>query len=1181
MNKFFQNAFDKIGSQGTVLKEIQDNTKITAVSVSVGGDLYSRIDSLVKTLEDIASGKSGGSSGSNIGIKEALAMSIMAPSLKPIGLGLGYIVDAINKLEDGEAKAKGLEAIIKTLEAVGNIGKSIFAFAGYMALSLPFLIIAAVAAPIFAMSLFLVLGAVRLATKFIDVKAMESLKSLKDIGLGILIFAGSLALASFIMPYALKGAIGAGMLISIIGGAFTLLAMTGLTDTIEKTGKGLMYAGIAILTLGISLALFSLIEPYAMEGLWSAAKMIFIIGFTFALLDAVSGTIGDGGKALLWAAAAILALGISLALFNIILPDELGLTRPLLTVAAVGLAFRILGSGAKQIKEGAQALLWASLAMIVVGIAFRLLNLIVPPEFATDIMNYTPLLAIGAVALTFRIIGEGATEIEKGAIAMIVAGVALIVVALGFKIMASSLGDDPWTAIGATLALVGGLGIEMGLAGLAAVFIAAGAGAMILAGVALITIGAGLALMQSVFNMAGYDKMMSVEDDKTGLERVLYSLGKGMMWWPWEVIGIATGSASMILAGVALITIGLGLKAFASVAAEIDLPKLGDDISYMIGVLAIPFDKIGRGGKLTLKNPTDGKETEVSFKGGSWFSGNPVSKGIEAVQGMGGALTGIAMGVQNMANLRFPTGFDKEGKPTGYETIGGDAFAAVITNTQYMVGALAVPFARIGMGGKQKIINPITGSEEEVDFGTPAGDGIMAFFKSKSDVTKGIESVQGMGMALTNIAKGVADMAMLKMPTGFDAEGKATGYHTFNAVDALQVTTNTQMLVGALAGTFAQIGARPDAQDGSWWGGKSTIEKGIDLVKGFGTPLVNLAKGVQDMANLRFANKWDKDGKAIGWFEMKDVDKVATQVEKNSIALIKALTNVFTTIGGGGDKTSSWWQGSTDFEKGIEIVNMISEPYSKLGNSVKAIAEAVMKHDITPVVSRIKSFVGVFTETGEQDSAILNSKKLFINSLANAFEKLGDSVPAIVGAVGNYKPELGNSFANMFIGPVDAKNPDASYNAQKLLWHAIGSSMTQTGESMPKIAEGINAIDFEKLVETRKMFEALGVLSNGGEPSDILAQMGESLSEALQNLAEMLGEFKNTVSEGNEAQAGAISSIGDTVSKLGKSDGTGGKSGKAAPAQPAGGDSSAVVTAIKNLQSVLTSKGIKVKTSLT
>jgi len=44
--------------------------------------------------------------------------------------------------------------------------------------------------------------------------------------------------------------------------------------------------------------------------------------------------------------------------------------------------------------------------------------------------------------------------------------------------------------------------------------------------------------------------------------------------------------------------------------------------------------------------------------------------------------------------------------------------------------------------------------------------------------------------------------------------------------------------------------------------------------------------------------------------------------------------------------------------------------------------------------------------------------------------------------------------------------------------------------------------------------------------------MGESLEDALNNLATMLNEFKDTVQAGNEEQGGIISKIGDTISKV-------------------------------------------------
>ena len=115
----------------------------------------------------------------------------------------------------------------------------------------------------------------------------------------------------------------------------------------------------------------------------------------------------------------------------------------------------------------------------------------------------------------------------------------------------------------------------------------------------------------------------------------------------------------------------------------------------------------------------------------------------------------------------------------------------------------------------------------------------------------------------------------------------------------------------------------------------------------------------------------------------------------------------------------------------------------------------------------------------------------------------------------------------------------------------------------------------EKLVESRKMFEALGVLSNGGEPSDILAAMGESLEEALQNLADMLGEFQSSVAENSATTGGALDGLKDGIKKL-----TGGgskSSGGNRSSDGGGGDD--VVRAVKQLQSTLVSQGIKVKSS--
>ena len=163
----------------------------------------------------------------------------------------------------------------------------------------------------------------------------------------------------------------------------------------------------------------------------------------------------------------------------------------------------------------------------------------------------------------------------------------------------------------------------------------------------------------------------------------------------------------------------------------------------------------------------------------------------------------------------------------------------------------------------------------------------------------------------------------------------------------------------------------------------------------------------------------------------------------------------------------------------------------------------------------------------------------------------------------------------MFMGRVSLLRPIAGYQAQTELWNAIGTNMAATATAFPQIAGAVNSMELEKLTEARGMFEALAVLAEGGEsPEDILEAMGESLETALQNLADMLNEFRSTVAEGNEAQQGLLGQIAAVPGQLvgGIVDGVTGRG-------RGGGGGDDVVRAVKQLQTALTSQGIKVKNS--
>ena len=1175
-----QNAFDRLGNQGDVLGNIEENTRSSSESVAVGGDLYEKVNELTTAITEMKDGKVSG----GMGIKNALALAIVSPAMEGIGKGFGFIVEAINNLEGtgDEIKAK-TEALVGGLVLLGDVGVSILKFAGYLALATPLLLVAAIGAPFIAITLFALSMAITLSTKKLDKEQLEKVQMLGDVGKSILILMGTLALASFLVPFAIKALIPT----LVIFGAFALLSAMlppKRVEQIEAVGKGMLQVALGLGAMMLVLALTSLIIVPAIKGAIGAIFVVGAIGLAFYILEefGVIDKLEDAGKGLLFAAGAILGLGIALALFDIITPPLDVLLNIGLVVLTVGLMFGLIGIFDKQIYGGARALAFAALSIFVVGLALLFFTKVVGANMGgQDLVNsFVPLLLIGALAAAFGVAGIFKSQIMGGAMALMLGGVALIIMGVGVTLMKKALGDSPFLNLAAILATVAGLGLVFGAAGIPVVagFIALGAGALVIAGVALITIGAGLLVMSKAYDKS--KKMLEKDEDgKPGLTSLLLAIGDGMVMWPWTAAGILLGAGALTGAGIALITIGIGLGKFSKLLdSGVDLPKLGADISLMIGTLAVPFQKIGAGEEMEVLD-ADGNKTKVKFGGGSGgFFGlggsNPVAMGISSVLRMGTALSNIAGGVQNMANLKFPTGFDKEGKATGFETIGGDAFKKVITNTMMMVGSLAVPFAQIGEGGKQDVLMP-DGKIRSVDLGSPSPGGLMGFLKGGGAVQKGIKAVMNMGQAISNLAGGVQDMAMLKFPLGFDAEGKATGYKTFDEDAAQRVTTNTKMLVGALSTTFASIGSDPDANDGSWWGGKSTIEKGIEIVAGIGTPLLNLAKGVQAMADLKFPI-YDKDGNITGYNTIESAEGLEAKVGKNTRLLIQALTSTLTTIGANNEGSSSWWQGATNFEKGIEIVTMIGEPYKVLGESVKTIIETVGKMDSKAFAGKMQDIIGVFTGDAAMgaDPMSLMFKKNFVIAVGEAFEKLGDSVPSITDALMKFEVEKGRGFFNAFVGPVTEGDETAGYIAQGAMWKSIGSAMALTKDSMPGITSAVNEMDMEKLVESRKMFEALAVLGEGGDPGDILAQMGESLEEALQNLADMLSEFKGSVEEGVAAQGEATSGLTGALSKLNPLNafkGGGGSSG--------GGDSDDVVRAVKQLQSALISQGIKIKSS--
>ena len=1284
---FLSSAFDKFSDkQGGILNEISANTLVVAETFEEGGEIFDRIDRMVEAIETIVDNTKSGKGG----IQEAIVLNLVAPTLKPIGLGMGFIIDALNQAESAEDLTSKFGALNAGLVVLGDIGKSILMFAATMVIGIPILMIAAVTAPVWVGGIFVIIQGIKMATQGLEEGELDKLIILHAIGISIMRFGlmmaamvliapiaiigmlftvplilGVVAMAKYIEEHLGKDAIenfrsfneamvmlGLGLLAIGLSlafmGVFYAQVFTGLAvaagiilglgllfmiwdkgfgiDQTKAEGyaKALAFLGLGLIGIALGLILMNAFAGAIMKGLMVAALVLVVIGGVFWLFEhmGISKSIKKTSMGLILAAGAILALSVALALSNLIMPGFMETLGILMVVGAVGLTFYIMGKQLGSIVKGGIAIVVMAIGLFALAVGIGFMRLALPS--IEDGLGM--LLLIGGLGVVFGVIGLVAANVALGAASMILAGVALIVIGLGVMAMMASLPTVP-EGLG-MIALILGLGVVFGVAGLAAAFIALGAASMIVAGVALIIIGAGVAVMaaatkdvtmdqvlvmgaiiggigvamaaaglaspliilgSAAMTLAGvavitiaagmgalallnFAKLGSISEKgnkafnwsgekgffggkKTNFETAMDAIADGMALGPLAILGIMAGAPTLILAGAALTGIALGLRVFTAVIGDVDLPKLSDNVKMIVAGLADTFADVGR------KYPGGGGGILAALTG-SGGDKSVVAQGISAVGGMGKALTGIAKGVQAMAMLKFPTGFDKEGNPTGFETI--DLTSAVpnlIANTKLIVTGLSSAFAEVGESS--------------------AAQGSSWF--SSSAYEKGIDVVKKMGTPLFNLAKGVQSMAMLKFPTGFDKDGNATGYKSIGDVDTLvaKLSKNTKALIIGLAGVFEEVGKSGVGGDGGWFSA-SSFEKGAEIALALADPYSSLADAVESVTKITssISDAGEVREKVTSMIEAitgtgdKDVDLnakknlisvIGSTYEKLGIAIpliVDAITK-FTVEKG--QAFASIFGGETPpemFEAKNKMLKTLATSYMRMAVAIPMIVGAVNTVEAEPMNEFTKLYGGI-----TNDMEVIAAKTTLFETVGTAYQKIGSAAPQIASAVAGTDLEQMQGWTNMFVGDVGFMRPIAGYNAQTELWHTIGNTLTTGASSFPQISEGINAVDYNKLVESRRMFEALGVLAEGGEPSDILAAMGESLEIAMQRLADILMEFQDSVGDAQAGQEGMLEKMMSIPGKI--------VSGAVNGFTGGGGDAD-TARAIASLRNTLVKSGIKV-----
>jgi hypothetical protein len=696
----FKSPFEKLSYEAQ--REIAD-------SVNPGGPMYNLLEDIAENINQLNARESKVERVSLFGgltMKEALAWRLLGEKgLTSIAKGFGAIAEVIDKMStSGEEAKEKMEAIGTGLVAIKGLGKAILEFAGYLLLATPLLLVGVIAAPLFALSIFVITKALAWASKpLMNKETQDTLKALGDIGNSILQFGIKLALSALVYPFAIVGAVLAGIVITLIGLTFMALEKMGVTKTMEKASTALVFTGLAILSLGVSLALFAVLLPPDEKTLMTIGLVgltVIGVGLAFALIGKFAGNVYIGALVMGFSALALIGIALGIKIFA----DAIkGLDSPWeflaqvgITIVGLGLAMAAAGAVAPLILAGAASMLVAGTALVVIGAGLMVMS---------KVFQGTGWKNMLAPSGDTGLLGGSVSNLEK------------LLSAVGYSFM--------WDPIRAASILVG-------------------SSAMLVAGAAMVTIGKGIEKFQGLdinyetfpIQMENIINTLADVFARIGKEyggAGLFGLGGGLVY---------QGIQSVMGMGNALSSIAFGMSKMAKLQFPTYNPDgsikeiitldgaamsaINTNVAMMVESLSGAFGNIGK--------KYDKGEQSLWQMIKSAGKKDPVAAGISMVQGLGGAIGGIANGMRDMASLKFNVYGDPNNPQKVTKIIDltqGNMLKKVGSNIMKLVATLVEGFAAIGKTYKD--------------------------WKEKGDASRGLSIAEQMPPILGNIVKAMAE----------------------------------------------------------------------------------------------------------------------------------------------------------------------------------------------------------------------------------------------------------------------------------------------------------------------------------------------------------------------------------------------------------------------------------------
>ena len=839
------------------------------------------------------------------------------------------------------------------------------------------------------------------------------------------------------------------------------LSTKGIKDAFDVSEQFIKLLAISAGILLFGTVVFKLGGGFDM--LWNAALFVFALGAFIYGIHWLYNKIGKNFKEdakiatefmdLVVASALVMSIGALLMKIDGFFLNALGFTF-LLGVFILGVTYAY-NFAAKGIKN---AMIAADKFAVLVGISALVMSIgafFMSVEFALKAFAFTVLLAlfIGAVTLAYSVASKNIKKSLPTALALeVLILVSAFTLILAAKVLTKEEIENAFI-----------FAIDLGL------FL------IIISGALFILSQIEKNLIKGMFVMAGIVAIIWLS--AFAFKEIAVALNAFGDKNPF----IAVGEFAFLM-GALVVIVGGTCLLLSSVAGYVAIGE-----AVLLGIIALIYLS-GKALSVVAKSMDDvievskkAKELEISNVT-SLISGflsivtalSPLASPIVSITlglasatlwGLSKAIGEMALVTQKIASLQIPiyTGT----KITGYVKMQPKDFETAAENAKTIITTLGRAIIEVYNANPDIFKTDIFGK-------SPFGDTVRA--------------CTGLGRMLSKISSGVKDYATMSVPI-YGAGGKVVGRRKLTDQDFKDAARNVKRVITVLGKAIIETyDSNPEIFQTSGGifgiGSKSKFTDVVNSCTGLGKMISNIAKGVEDYANFKIANNWDKTGKPISFEVQSDPKKIFDAAAKNIKSLISTLGNsiiaaydenpeLFETTGG-----IFGFGAQSKFTKVVKSYSALGGMISNISKAVEGYANFRVADDWDPKTGKptsykkIKSPEQYFTNASNTINKVMTTLGTSIINAYNNNKDLFETTGGILGfgakskfvTISKAYSALGGMMSNVSKGiqeyaslriPVDWDADGKPIKFEKFDPNAFAASQTNIGDILKSLGNSI------------------------------------------------------------------------------------------------------------------------------